>query len=321
MSHVSIITALHNKGAYIGETIRSVLAQTFVDWELIVVENGSTDNGPEIVRQFLDARIRLAVSPKCGPGTARNFGIDHANGVWVLFLDADDLIEPEHLEILQQAANKNPEAGVVAGGWKEFLDDSPANLVMHRPATFGFSHDELLARAVALAPWILHAAMVKRSILMEHNRWPEQLDSYPDEDTAFWFPVILDAPVAWSDSIGALYRRFAANSRSDSGSCQTRVRGYLQIVEYNLAVSQKRGVDLSPKCYGHISMMFEMSYRKALVAKDKTAAEFALNNAKLWLNKCSGESLNIRLRQWLGIPTVNCLKQVFQRNKNANSPK
>jgi hypothetical protein len=67
--------------------------------------------------------------------------------------------------------------------------------------------------------------------------------------------------------------------------------------------------------------MFEMSYRKALVAKDKTAAEFALNNAKLWLNKCSGESLNIRLRQWLGIPTVNCLKQVFQRNKNANSPK
>jgi glycosyltransferase involved in cell wall biosynthesis len=56
MPLVSIITPLHNKGPFVAETIRSVLAQTLPDWELIVVENGSADNGPEVVRQFSDAR-------------------------------------------------------------------------------------------------------------------------------------------------------------------------------------------------------------------------------------------------------------------------
>jgi len=315
MPQVSIVTALHNKGPYVAETIRSVLAQTMPDWELIVVENGSTDNGPEIVRQFLDARIRLVVSSRCGPGTARNFGADHANGVWVLFLDADDLIEPEHLAILLQEAGKNPGVGVVAGGWKEFPNDSPRELVRHRPATFGFSHDELLARAVALAPWILHAAMVKRSILMEHNRWPEPLDACPDEDTAFWFPVLLESQVAWADQSGALYRRFAGGSRSESGGLSSRIAGYSKIVEHNLAAAERRGIKILPKCYGTISMMFEVSYRTALATGDTAAAEFALANASFWLKKCPGESWNIRLRHWFGISTVNRLKLILQRGK------
>ncbi len=80
MPQVGIIAALHNKGPYVAETIRSVLAQTMPDWALIVVENGSTDDGPEIVRQFPDPRIRLVVSPKQGPGAARNVGLAHATG-------------------------------------------------------------------------------------------------------------------------------------------------------------------------------------------------------------------------------------------------
>src|SRR5260370_31039183 len=68
MRRVSIITALHSKGPYVAETIRSVLAQTMPDWEMIVVENGSTDDGPEIVRQLSNPRMRLVVSPKQGPG-------------------------------------------------------------------------------------------------------------------------------------------------------------------------------------------------------------------------------------------------------------
>ena len=62
MPKVSIITPLHNKGPYVEETLCSVLAQTMPDWELIVVENGSTDNGPEVVRKLPDSRIQLVVS-------------------------------------------------------------------------------------------------------------------------------------------------------------------------------------------------------------------------------------------------------------------
>ncbi len=80
MPAVSIITALHNKGPYIAETIRSVLAQTVSDWELIVVENGSTDDGPGNAASFSDERIRLVISPKTGPGAARNHGLQLACG-------------------------------------------------------------------------------------------------------------------------------------------------------------------------------------------------------------------------------------------------
>jgi glycosyltransferase involved in cell wall biosynthesis len=315
---VSIITALHNKAPYVEETIRSVLAQTISNWEMIVVENGSTDRGPDLVRQFSDARIRLVVSPKCGPGAARNFGMRLATGAWILFLDADDLVEPKHLATLLEGADRNPQAGVVAGGWKEFRSDSPAKAAVHRPATFGFSQPELLAGAAALAPWILHAALVKNSILTDRNRWPEHLDPYPDEDTAFWFAVLLDARVAWVDQSGALYRRFAANSRSDSKNGLERAQGYSRIVEHNLAEAGKRRVSLSPTCYGNVSMMFEVRYRAAIETGDKVAAEFALRNATAWLRKCPSTSWHVRFRKWLGIPAVQYLRGLAGRDNGSN---
>ena len=136
MTKVSIITALHNKGPYIAETIRSVLAQTMPDWELVVVENGSTDNGPELVRQFADARIRLDVSPKQGPGAARNFGLGLATGEWILFLDADDLIEADYLAQKLETAKNCPQAGIIAGRWQEFVEGKPQQLSMRIPAAY-----------------------------------------------------------------------------------------------------------------------------------------------------------------------------------------
>jgi hypothetical protein len=311
---VSIVTPLHNKGSYVAATIRSVLNQTWADWELVVVENGSSDNGPEIVRQFSDSRIRLVVSPKCGPGAARNFGLGLTTGEWVLFLDADDLLEPDHLTSLLQVAAAYPKATLVAGGWKEFPDASPTELKSHRPATYGFRHDQLLASAVALAPWILHAAVVKQTVFSKCNRWPEHLDRYPDEDTAFWFGVLLDAEVAWSDTTGALYRRIATNSRSTSESRTTRVMGYSKIVEHNLAMARSRKITLPPQHHGYLTIMFEVSYRKAIAAGDQGAAALALNNATEWLGKCPNDSWHIRLRKWLGIAAFTRFRQLTRRS-------
>ena len=117
MPVISVITPLYNKGAYVAETIRSVLAQTVSDWEMIIVENGSTDDGPELVGQFLDSRIRLVDSVKRGPSAARNVGINLAAGEWLLFLDADDLIEKTYLERRLIAGSVDAFAKVVAGPW------------------------------------------------------------------------------------------------------------------------------------------------------------------------------------------------------------
>ena len=96
---VSIIMPCYNASAYLREAIESVLSQSYQDWELIIVDDGSTDNSREIAREYVakDKRIHLIEQPNSGACRARNNGIEHAKGEYIKFLDADDVLEPECL--------------------------------------------------------------------------------------------------------------------------------------------------------------------------------------------------------------------------------
>lgn len=97
---VSIITPMYNGGKYIGETIESVLDQSYTDWEMIVIDDGSKDNGPEIVKSYSlkDSRIMLVSQANGGSGAARNNGIRRASGQYIALLDADDTWNANFLE-------------------------------------------------------------------------------------------------------------------------------------------------------------------------------------------------------------------------------
>ena len=97
---VSIITPSYNTAEYLSDTIQSVLAQTYADWEMIIVDDCSTDNTEEIVDKFLsDTRIRYYKNEKnCGAAVSRNCALKMARGKWIAFLDSDDLWMPEKLE-------------------------------------------------------------------------------------------------------------------------------------------------------------------------------------------------------------------------------
>lgn len=97
---VSIIMPSYNTGRYIKESIESVLAQSYPTWELIIVDDCSTDNTDEVVRQFLaDSRIRyIKNSTNSGAAVSRNRALREAKGKWIAFLDSDDLWEPTKLE-------------------------------------------------------------------------------------------------------------------------------------------------------------------------------------------------------------------------------
>ena len=97
---VSIIMPSYNTGAYIKETINSVVSQTYDNWELIIVDDCSTDNTDEVVRLFLnDQRIRYLKNEKnCGAAVSRNKALREARGKWIAFLDSDDLWMPDKLE-------------------------------------------------------------------------------------------------------------------------------------------------------------------------------------------------------------------------------
>jgi len=97
---VSIITPMYNGERFVGQTIDSVLNQTYPHWEMIVIDDGSSDNGPEIVRDYTlkDNRITLLSQQNAGSGAARNNGIRQAKGQYIALLDADDTWNPDFLE-------------------------------------------------------------------------------------------------------------------------------------------------------------------------------------------------------------------------------
>lgn len=99
-SVISVIIPLYNKQDSIIATIKSVLSQTFTDFELIVVNDGSTDNSLTIIESIQDERIHIFNKANGGVSSARNYGVNVARGEWILFLDADDLLYERCLEIL-----------------------------------------------------------------------------------------------------------------------------------------------------------------------------------------------------------------------------
>ncbi len=121
MPLISVIIAAYNAEKTILETIKSVQQQTFTDYELIIINDGSRDHTVEVVNSVNDPRIKLLTYPNGGASISRNRGISHATGEYIAFLDADDLWTQDKLELLLAALQKNPQAGV-AYSWAYYMD-------------------------------------------------------------------------------------------------------------------------------------------------------------------------------------------------------
>lgn len=119
MANVSIIIPLFNKEKYVTRAIDSILAQTYQDFEIVVVDDGSTDRSPELVQKYRDPRLRLIRQENHGPGFARNLGIKETTAPYLAFLDADDEWLPDFLNRYLEALKANPDCDYVVGPWFE----------------------------------------------------------------------------------------------------------------------------------------------------------------------------------------------------------
>ncbi|MCO5084588.1 MAG: glycosyltransferase [Rhizobiaceae bacterium] len=125
MPAISVILPTYNRAYCLDRAVGSLLAQTFEDWELILVDDGSTDRTSELRREFasvLGARYRDLDSQRRGASGARNLGIEAARGEWIAFLDSDDVWIPEKLGLQLDALHASPEAGFCYTDFFEFDD-------------------------------------------------------------------------------------------------------------------------------------------------------------------------------------------------------
>ena len=207
---ISVVIPLYNKERSIVSTIESVLSQTNKDWELIIVDDGSTDNSLNIVKEFIERidnrwisdRFTIISQPNTGVSAARNAGIMAANSEYVAFLDADDLWAPNYLETLAILIQDYPNAGLYSlGSIYIYTDTIPQNLAMKETAYKG----------VIASPWdgnyqrlMTSSSSSSRDRLIKVGLFDTRM-SY-GEDLDMWWRLILDGGLAVDTTCCAFYR-------------------------------------------------------------------------------------------------------------------
>lgn len=195
MDLVSIIIPLYNKEKAIENTVRSVLKQTYENIEIVVVDDGSTDNSREIVENLskIDNRIFLYHKENGGVSSARNYGLKMSKGKWVTFLDADDEIMPENVQVLINLVNKFD----VKIGAANFLDtfDGVTN-VSH----FGYLHfkdkvvKNFILELIKYRAFFCAGATIFRKDILGEKPYNESLSRF--EDAEFELHLFNKYPIA-----------------------------------------------------------------------------------------------------------------------------
>jgi glycosyltransferase involved in cell wall biosynthesis len=183
---ISAIIPLYNGGAYIARTLQSVLTQTLPADEIIVVDDGSTDNGPDIVREMaLTHPIRLLRKPNGGQSAARNFGVAHARGDLIAFLDHDDLWYPAHLLMLSKPFGA-PQPRVLGWTYSNLDRIDQAGLMQNRAFLSELkavhpkaSLVDCLSQDMFILP---SASLIDRKAFLAVGGFDESLSGFEDDD-------------------------------------------------------------------------------------------------------------------------------------------
>jgi len=159
---VSIITPAYRSASVIGETIKSVIAQTYTNWEMLIVEDCSPDNTIEVIRYWekIDPRVRLVAQERNGgPAMARNAGLERASGRWIAFLDSDDMWLPEKLEHTLKHAKAERAAFVFTGFRRISMNNSATGNYIGVPRSL--SYRQLLGNtAIATSTVMLDSSVI-----------------------------------------------------------------------------------------------------------------------------------------------------------------
>ncbi len=203
---VSVVIPLYNKARYIKTALNSIWSQSFRDFEVIVVDDGSTDGGGDLIAQILNpSQLRLVRQENSGEAAARNRGIRESCGMIIAMLDADDEWHPDFLKAIVQLAEKYPEAGIYATGYRWLY---PHNFTIETtvestPETCQHLITDYFRRAsIASIVWS-SAQAIPRRVFEQIGQFDEGARIGVDVD--MWGRIALNYPVGYDSRILAVY--------------------------------------------------------------------------------------------------------------------
>lgn len=258
----SVVIPVFNKRHTLARTVRTVLAQSFGDFELILVDDGSTDGGLETVADIADPRVRRLRQANAGPGPARNAGIRAAASDWVALLDGDDLWADDHLVELDRIRKRHAQAGLI--GTASVI----ATLVRREAALLslgGARNGRIAAIDLIAAFGRAERPLFTSSAALRRRAWHEVggFGTAPTgEDRSLFVRLALAGPVAVSDRATAV-AVYGTGGISDHRSSRPRARPPERLEDLAPSVrtllaarpaageAQRRSIDLYVRCYLH----------------------------------------------------------------------
>lgn len=182
---VTILMPAYNAGKYIAAAIQSALDQTFADFELLIVDDGSFDDTVSVIEGFDDDRIRLIRQEQGGVSAALNKGLQHAEGEYICRFDADDLCFPQRLARQVEFLDANPDY-LLVGSDAEYISEDGEHLFNFRCA--GHTHEEILDKLYRFCPFIHSAVMYRKAAILQAGGY--SLLAHNFEDYLLWVRLV-----------------------------------------------------------------------------------------------------------------------------------
>lgn len=255
---VSVIIPNYNYGRFLGEAIESVLVQTYPCREIIVVDDGSTDNSLEILAPYEKKGVNVIRQKNCGVGAARNAGVRASSGDLIAFLDADDFWLPQKNGKQIERLLADPEFGLVACGLKKINAAGEMIETCTEGKEGWFAEDILILKAIMAGPG--SSSLLWRKVFEQAGGFDERREMHPSEDWEFSYRVALVAKIAFVPTVLVAYRIHGENGHLQIPRFERAVlTGYKKIFQ----TEDEKVLKLRRKSYGNLYKMLAGSYLHA----------------------------------------------------------
>ncbi|MGB3760140.1 MAG: glycosyltransferase family 2 protein [Rivularia sp. (in: cyanobacteria)] len=298
MPKISVIIPAYNAMNYLPDTLDNILKQTYNDFEIIIVNDGSSDSIEQWFSQIQDRRIKLISQENQGAGLARNTGIINAKGEYLAFLDADDIWESTKLEKQVRILEENPEVGLVYT-WVEYISEtgqSTGRIVKHQAE--GNLWEKLIKCNLVECGSV---AMVRRSCFDDVGLFDRNLSSFV-EDWDMWLRIASRFPFKVANEVLVYYRQ---HPNGGSKNWQSMEENYNIVIEKAFSSVPSELEHLKNKSYTSAYLCLAWKPLQSSIQDYKKAIYFRSLAIKYYPQICLSKefcrlSLAIEIQRWFG---------------------